>query len=80
MTYAQCSETNAYSAIVSSFRAQGEINWEKLKILTQLQQMLHISTKRHSAELLRAEADVKIQQVAQSGVYNKYVFNKFPIF
>ena len=60
--------------MVSAFRAQGEITWEKLKVLTQLQQMLHISTSRHSTELLRSEVDVKIQQVAQSGVYNMYVF------
>ncbi|KAF0983605.1 hypothetical protein FDP41_010670 [Naegleria fowleri] len=63
-------EINAYSSVVSAFRAQGEMNWEKLKVLTQLQQMLHISTNRHSMELLRCEADVKIQQVAQSGVYS----------
>lgn len=66
-------EINAYSSVVSAFRAQGEMNWEKLKVLTQLQQMLHISTNRHSMELLRCEADVKIQQVAQSGVYSMYV-------
>ncbi|KAL9648091.1 hypothetical protein ABK040_007457 [Willaertia magna] len=61
-------EINAYSSVVTAFRAQGEITWEKVKLLTQLQQILHISTKRHSAELLRAESDTKIQQVAQSGV------------
>ncbi len=57
-------ENHAYSAVVSAFRAQGELTWTKLKILDDLKAVLHVSQQRHRAELVRVESDKVIQDIA----------------
>ncbi|XP_045200175.2 BRCA2-interacting transcriptional repressor EMSY-like [Mercenaria mercenaria] len=59
-------ELEAYSAIVSAFRAQGDLNKEKKKILHDLQQFLSISTERHRAEVRRAVNDEKLATIADN--------------
>lgn len=56
----------AYSAIVSAFRAQGDLNKEKKRILHDLQQYLSISTERHRAEVRRAVNDEKLATIADN--------------
>ncbi|KAL0478868.1 hypothetical protein AKO1_010715 [Acrasis kona] len=59
-------ETTAYSAVVSAVRAQGELTWEKQKIIDRLRDIFHISSESHHAEVARAEADTLIQQISAS--------------
>ncbi|XP_060563339.1 BRCA2-interacting transcriptional repressor EMSY-like [Ruditapes philippinarum] len=59
-------ELEAYSSIVSAFRAQGDLNKEKKKILHDLQQFLSISTERHRAEVRRAVNDEKLATIADN--------------
>ncbi|XP_048746376.2 BRCA2-interacting transcriptional repressor EMSY-like [Ostrea edulis] len=57
-------ELDAYSSIVSAFRAQGDLTKEKKKILQDLQSTLSISTERHRAEVRRAVNDEKLSTIA----------------
>lgn len=50
--------------ILSTFRAQGELTWQKHKVLEDLRVLLHISPQRHRAEMLRAESDPLLQKIA----------------
>ncbi|XP_074658110.1 uncharacterized protein LOC141911050 isoform X2 [Tubulanus polymorphus] len=59
-------ELEAYSSIVSAFRAQGDLNKDKKKILLDLQHVLSISTERHRAEVRRAVNDEKLTTVADN--------------
>lgn len=59
-------ELEAYSSVVSAFRAQGDLNKEKKKILHDLQQILSISTERHRAEVRRAVNDEKLATIADN--------------
>ncbi|XP_033759788.1 LOW QUALITY PROTEIN: BRCA2-interacting transcriptional repressor EMSY-like [Pecten maximus] len=59
-------ELEAYSSLVSAFRAQGDLNKEKKRILQDLQQNLSISTERHRAEVRRAINDEKLSTIADS--------------
>lgn len=59
-------ELEAYSSLVSAFRAQGDLNKEKKRILQDLQQSLSISTERHRAEVRRAINDEKLSTIADS--------------
>ncbi|OWF47165.1 BRCA2-interacting transcriptional repressor EMSY-like [Mizuhopecten yessoensis] len=59
-------ELEAYSSLVSVFRAQGDLNKEKKRILQDLQQNLSISTERHRAEVRRAINDEKLSTIADS--------------
>uniref|UniRef100_A0A6P8HNP5 BRCA2-interacting transcriptional repressor EMSY-like n=1 Tax=Actinia tenebrosa TaxID=6105 RepID=A0A6P8HNP5_ACTTE len=58
-------ELEAYSSIVSTFRAQGDLNREKKKLLTDLGIHLSISTERHRAEVRRAFSDDRLGAVAE---------------
>ena len=58
-------ELDAYSSIVSVFRAQGELNDRKHEILEDLQVILHISLDRHKAEVRRALNDEKLHTIAK---------------
>ncbi|XP_071165811.1 BRCA2-interacting transcriptional repressor EMSY-like isoform X1 [Mytilus edulis] len=57
-------ELEAYSSLISAFRAQGDLTKEKKKILQDLQYYLSISTERHRAEVRRAINDEKLCTVA----------------
>ncbi|XP_062578349.1 BRCA2-interacting transcriptional repressor EMSY-like [Saccostrea cucullata] len=57
-------ELEAYSSIVSAFRAQGDLTKDKKKILQDLQSTLSISTERHRAEVRRAVNDEKLATIA----------------
>jgi hypothetical protein len=56
-------ENIAYSSVLTAYRAQGELSWEKLKILDNLRKSLNISEKKHSVELNRIENDTKLQEM-----------------
>ncbi|WAR28157.1 EMSY-like protein [Mya arenaria] len=59
-------ELEAYSSVVSAFRAQGDLTKEKKKMLADLQQLLSISTERHRAEVRRAVNDEKLATIADN--------------
>jgi hypothetical protein len=57
-------ELEAYAAVVTALRAQGELTKEKRKLLQDLQKSLNISFDRHRAEVRRALNDEDLQQIA----------------
>ncbi|XP_078310623.1 uncharacterized protein LOC111136248 isoform X2 [Crassostrea virginica] len=57
-------ELEAYSSLVSAFRAQGDLTKDKKRILQDLQSTLSISTERHRAEVRRAVNDEKLATIA----------------
>uniref|UniRef100_T1J4R7 Bromo domain-containing protein n=1 Tax=Strigamia maritima TaxID=126957 RepID=T1J4R7_STRMM len=61
-------ELEAYSAIVSAFRAQGDLSKDKKKILQDLCSVLSISTERHRAEIRRAVNDEHLSTIADQMV------------
>ena len=44
-------ELVAYASVISAFRAEGDLNEEKLQVLLQLCSILGIHTQRHRAEV-----------------------------
>lgn len=48
-------ETEAYCAVLSAFRSQGELTWKKDEILVELRSILKVSEDRHRLELKRIE-------------------------
>lgn len=63
-------ELESYSNIVGAFRAQGTLNANKMKILKDLREALHISDARHKAEVRRVVNDESLSTIAK-----KYVFS-----
>jgi len=59
-------ETEAYCALISAFRAQGELTWKKASILEDLRQILKISDERHKLELERVREDENLFIIAQT--------------
>ncbi|XP_041352455.1 BRCA2-interacting transcriptional repressor EMSY-like isoform X2 [Gigantopelta aegis] len=59
-------ELEAYSSIITAFRAQGDLTKEKKSMLQDLQTVLSISTERHRAEVRRAVNDEKLATVADN--------------
>ncbi|XP_023216198.1 BRCA2-interacting transcriptional repressor EMSY-like isoform X1 [Centruroides sculpturatus] len=57
-------ELEAYAAIVSAFRAQGELTKDKKKLLQELSTVLSISLERHRAEIRRAVNDERLNTIA----------------
>ncbi|GAB1605256.1 BRCA2-interacting transcriptional repressor EMSY-like, partial [Argonauta hians] len=57
-------ELEAYSSLISAFRAQGILTKDKKKILKDLQHVLSISTERHRAEVRRAVNDEQLATIA----------------
>ncbi|XP_006811899.1 BRCA2-interacting transcriptional repressor EMSY-like [Saccoglossus kowalevskii] len=57
-------ELESYASMVSAFRAQGDLSKEKKKLLTDMGNMLSISTERHRAEVRRAVNDEKLTTIA----------------
>ncbi|XP_055682538.1 BRCA2-interacting transcriptional repressor EMSY [Lutzomyia longipalpis] len=57
-------ELEAYSSVVSTFRAQGHLTEKKVGILRDLQGILHISADRHRSEARRVAHDEELNTVA----------------
>ena len=57
-------ELEAYAAVVTALRAQGELTKEKRKLLLDLQKSLNISFERHRAEVRRAINDEGLKLIA----------------
>ena len=58
-------ELEAYSSVVSAFRAQGDLNARKTQALKELETLFRISPDRHKAELRRALNDEKLHTIAK---------------
>ncbi|XP_028412808.1 BRCA2-interacting transcriptional repressor EMSY-like [Dendronephthya gigantea] len=58
-------ELEAYSALVTALRAQGELDRQKKKLLRELGEQLSISTERHRAEIRRAISDDRLSMIAE---------------
>lgn len=58
-------ELESYSSIISTFRAQGELTDEKLKILQDLRDIFHITLDRHRAEARRVSNDERLSTIAE---------------
>merc|ERR1712071_510482 len=58
-------ELEAYAAIVSAFRGQGDLSETKCELLGQLQSTFRISSDRHKAELRRANNDELLFTIAK---------------
>jgi hypothetical protein len=57
-------ELEAYSGVVYSLRAQGELDGEKRELLATLRRQLGVSEDRHRAEIRRAVNDEELEQIA----------------
>lgn len=58
-------ELEAYSQVISTFRAQGSLDEKKLKILKELREIFHINEDRHRAEIRRASNDEELCTIAE---------------
>jgi len=57
-------ELETYGAVVSTLRAQGELNKDRRKLLEDLSVIMKISPERHKAEIRRAVNDEKLSEIA----------------
>ncbi|KAL6078401.1 ENT domain-containing protein [Balamuthia mandrillaris] len=58
-------EVEAYCAVLSAFRAQGELTWKKESIMQDLRDILRISEERHRMEIKRVREDEALAEIAQ---------------
>ena len=58
-------ELETYGAVVSTLRAQGELNKERRKLLEDLSSLMKIPPDRHKAEIRRAVNDEKLGTIAE---------------
>lgn len=58
-------ELEAYSNMMSVFRAQGELEDNRKKLLEELRAVLHISSDRHNAEARRVSNDELLSTIAE---------------
>lgn len=58
-------EVEAYCALVSAFRAQGELTWKKAQLLQDLRQVLRVPEERHKMELKRVSEDETLIELAK---------------
>ncbi len=58
-------EQEAYAAVITAFKAQGELTWKKETILQELRAVLKISDERHKMEGKRAEETLVQSQITQ---------------
>ncbi|XP_041483515.1 BRCA2-interacting transcriptional repressor EMSY-like [Lytechinus variegatus] len=58
-------ELEAYSSVISAFRAQGDLTPEKKSLLRTIATTLSVSTERHKAEVRRAVNDEKLTTIAE---------------
>ena len=68
-------ELETYGAVVSTLRAQGELNKDRRKLLQDLSAILQISPERHKAEVRRAVNDEKLAHIANRYFNFHYYFN-----
>ncbi|TPP58752.1 BRCA2-interacting transcriptional repressor EMSY [Fasciola gigantica] len=70
-------ELEAYSKVVSVFRAQGSLTGTKRKVLYKLQRLLSITTDRHKAEVRRALNDEELITISEAAcgkeVYEEWI-------
>ena len=66
-------ELEAYGSVVSTLRAQGELNKDRKKLLEDLSVLMKISPERHKAEIRRAVNDEKLGCIAN----RYYIFTFF---
>uniref|UniRef100_A0A336K5S1 CSON000915 protein n=1 Tax=Culicoides sonorensis TaxID=179676 RepID=A0A336K5S1_CULSO len=57
-------ELEAYSSVMSAFRSQGALSENKIRIMKDLRQALHISEDRHKAEIRRVYNDERLSTIA----------------
>ena len=62
--YTVFSELETYGSVVSTLRAQGELNKDRKKLLEDLSVLMKISPERHKAEVRRAVNDEKLSTIA----------------
>jgi len=67
-------ELEAYGSVVSTLRAQGELNKDRKKLLEDLSVLMKISPERHKAEIRRAVNDEKLGCIANR--YHIFTFFK----
>lgn len=67
--YALFVELEAYSNMISVFRAQGPLEDHRKKLLEELRAVLHISHDRHSAEARRVSNDELLATIAERYIY-----------
>jgi len=72
-------ELEAYSAVISAFRAQGELTWKKETILQELRGVLKISEDRHKMELKRVEETISSSTVGYTRVRKEKRSNPYDI-
>lgn len=58
-------ELQAYSSVVSTFRAQGSLDSNKQNVLDQLKRCFHISEDRHKAEIRRVANNEKLTTISE---------------
>jgi len=58
-------ELEAYGAVVSALRAQGDLTKERRKVLVDLGNLLNVQVDRHKAEIRRALNDETLATVAR---------------
>ncbi|XP_039764860.1 BRCA2-interacting transcriptional repressor EMSY isoform X1 [Pararge aegeria] len=58
-------ELEAYSSMMTVFRAQGELEDNRKKLLEELRAVLHISSDRHNAEARRVSNDELLATIAE---------------
>lgn len=59
------SELDAYSSVMSTFRAQGSLDGGKQNVLDQLRRCFHISEDRHKAEVRRVANNEKFTTISE---------------
>lgn len=58
-------ELEAYSSVISTFRAQGGLSDGKAKLLKELRDIFHITQERHKAEARRVANDERLCTIAE---------------
>lgn len=58
-------ELDAYSSVMSTFRAQGSLDSGKQTVLDQLRRCFHISDDRHKAEARRVANSEKLSTISE---------------
>jgi hypothetical protein len=59
------SELEAYSSVISTFRAQGSLDTFKHNVLDQLRKVFNISEDRHKAEVRRVANSEKLTTISE---------------
>jgi len=58
-------ELEAYSSVISTFRAQGSLDGTKQTVLEQLRRCFHINDDRHKAEVRRVANNEKLVTISE---------------